>query len=114
LVLSIEASWMEDRMKRAEDAIRLLAEELSRQGGQIQAIEGAVLGILKVAGIDERVQHVVALEFERRAAFNLGSSTNQPQVDTFAELSSLLLMAMNERRDPPEQGSDVAEPRGGA
>ena len=104
---------MDDRLKKVEDAIRLLAEEMSRQGGQLQAIEGAVLGILKVAGVDDQVRHEVEQEFERRAAFNLGSSTNQPQVDTFEELSNLLRLAMDERRASPGQGREAVDPLDG-
>jgi hypothetical protein len=84
----------EERLIHLEQNFRFLAAVVSRQSGELQALQAAFNGFLIFAGDNPNIQKQIELELERCVASNLGASTNQDRVDGFDNAANLIRLAM--------------------
>ena len=66
-----------------EEAIRTLADVLSRQAGTIRALEAALLGALRSGSASTALRESVAEALEQEYASVLAVSTNPAEVEQF-------------------------------
>jgi hypothetical protein len=84
-----------ERLADLEKNFKLLASVVSRQAGELQALNAAFHGFLIFAGDVKEVRQQIELQLEKCTASNLGSSTNPDLVDAFEEAANLLRLAMD-------------------
>jgi hypothetical protein len=84
----------EERLMKLEQDLRFMASVVSRQSGELQALQAAFYGFLIFAGGIPEINRQIDLELEKCVASNLGSSTNQDRVEGFDETANLIRLAM--------------------
>ncbi|MFO6420666.1 hypothetical protein ACLBKS_10725 [Hylemonella sp. W303a] len=96
----------EERLMKLEQDLKYMASVVSRQSGELQALQAAFYGFLIIAGGIPEINRQIDLELEKCGASNLGSSTNQDRVDGFDETANLIRLAMaSVAASPPQQVS---------
>ena len=100
----------ESRIAGLEGITQLLAQMVSSQGGELQALRSALTGLLTVAGNAEQVRQQVELHLERCAAHNLAVSTNQTHMDGFDSMAKLIRLAMDSASERKANSGANIEP----
>lgn len=88
-----------ERLTALEDAVRLIVNTVSKQAGELQAVQAGFQGLLLVVGADANIRGAIEQHLERCAAMNLGASTNQPMVDSFTDAANLIRLAMDDHKE---------------
>jgi hypothetical protein len=93
------------RLSALEDCIDQYTRRISRQKGEIQALQAALNAIFLVIGANPAIREAVASQMERSIALNLASSTDQSLVDGFDSAATLVCEAMNQAQSRTEPTS---------
>ena len=84
------------RLTCIEEQVAQCARLLSRQTGEIQALQAALNAIFLVVGANPAIRDAVGSQMERSVALNLGESTDQLQLEGFDRAATLICEAMNQ------------------
>lgn len=67
---------LQERLAALESAVRFIADTMSRQAGELQALQAGLHGLLRVAGPDQRIRDAIEYQLEKCIAMNLGVQGN--------------------------------------